>query len=90
MGKGGGGTDKKQGVEGGREIEGEEGRGWQWGASCLALLGGTWPWRGAAGDQDRSGGNSKGSGTYKKLADLANVRRKEMREDQDNAGKRRG
>ncbi len=43
MGKGGGGMDKKQGVEGGHKIKGEEGWGWRWGASCLALLGGTRP-----------------------------------------------
>ncbi len=39
--KGGGGTDKTWGVGGGRKIKGGEGQGWQWGASCLALLGET-------------------------------------------------
>jgi hypothetical protein len=83
MGKGGGGTDKTQGVGGGRKIKGEEGRGCQWGASCLALSGGTSSWRGAAGNCYHGGdnGNSEGSGTEKKLADLANVRWKETREN---------
>jgi hypothetical protein len=49
-------------------------------------------WRGAAGDHYRGGdnGNGKGGGTDKKLADLANVQRKETREDQEDAGKRGG
>jgi hypothetical protein len=41
MGKGGGGTEEMQGVGGGHKIEGEEGKGWQWGALCLTSLGGT-------------------------------------------------
>ncbi len=92
MGKGGGGPDKMQGVGGGREIKGEEGRGCQWGALCLALLGGTCSWRGAAGDCYCGGdnGNGKGGGMDKKLVDLANVWQKETREDQDNANKRGG
>jgi hypothetical protein len=83
MGKGGGGMDKTQGVGGGREIKREEGRGCQWGALCLASSGGTRSWRGAAGDCYRGGdnGDNKGGGTDKKLVDLANVRRKETRED---------
>jgi hypothetical protein len=42
------------------------------------------------GDRYCGGDNSngQGGGTNKKLADLANVRREEMREDQDNANKR--
>ncbi len=90
MGKGGGGMDETQGVGGGRKIKGEEGRGWQWGALCLVLLGGTCLWRGAVGDRDHGGGSGvgKGSGTDKKLTDLANVWQKETREDQDNANKR--
>ncbi len=49
-------------------------------------------WRGAAGDRYHGGdnGNGKGSGMDKKLADLANVRQKEMREDQDDANERGG
>ncbi len=49
-------------------------------------------WRGAAGNCYRDGdnGNGKGGNTDKKLADLANVRRKEMRDDQDDADKRGG
>jgi hypothetical protein len=92
MGKGGGGMDMTQGVGGGGEIKREEGQEWQWGALCLVLLGGTCSWRGAAGNRDRGGGNSisKGGGTDKKLVDLAYVRRKETREDQDNADERRG
>jgi hypothetical protein len=92
MGKGGGGTDKTQGVGGGCKIKGEEGQGWQWGASCLALFGGTCSWRGAAGDCSHGGdkGNGKGGGMDKKLADLANVRRKETSEDQDNVDERGG
>jgi hypothetical protein len=83
MGKGGGGTDETQRVGGGCEIKGEEGPGWQWGASCSASLGGTCSWRGAAGDCDRGSdnGNNESGGTDKKLADLANVRQKETRED---------
>ncbi len=79
MGKGGGGTDDMQVVGGGREIRGEEGQGCRWGASCLASLGGTRSWRGAVGDRYRGGdnGDGEGGGTDKKLADLANVRRKE-------------
>jgi hypothetical protein len=40
----------------------------------------------------RGGDNSNGEGgsTDKKLADLTNVRRKETREDQDDANQRRG
>ncbi len=40
-------------------------------------------WKGVAGDCYRGGdnGNGKGGGTDKKLADLANVQRKETRED---------
>ncbi len=74
MGKGGGGTDKTQGVGGGRKIKGEEGRGCRWVASCLASLGGTCSWRGAVGNRYHGGdnGNSKGSGMDKKLADLTN------------------
>jgi hypothetical protein len=83
MGKGGGGTDETQGVGGGCKIKGEEGQGCQWGASCLALSGRTCSWRGVAGNRYRGGdnGNGEGSGTDKKLADLANVQQKEMRED---------
>ncbi len=75
--------DEMRGVGGGRKIKGEEGRGCQQGALCLASLGGTRLWRGAVGDCYCGGENSdgKGGGTDKKLADLANVRRKEMRED---------
>jgi hypothetical protein len=47
-------------------------------------------WRGAANDCGGGDGNSKGGGMDKKLADLPNVRRKEMSEDQDNADKRGG
>jgi hypothetical protein len=48
--------------------------------------------RGVAGNLYCGGdnGNGEGSGTDKKLADLANVRRKETREDQDDADKRGG
>ncbi len=83
MGKGGGGTDETQGVGGGRKIKGEEGQGCQWGASCLALLGGTCLWRGAASNRYCGGdnGNNKGRGTDKKLKDLAKVRQKERRKD---------
>ncbi len=44
------------------------------------------------GDCNHSGGDSvgKGSGTDKKLADLANVQRNKKREDRDNANKRGG
>ncbi len=78
-----GGMDKTQGVGGGREIKGEEGRGCRWGASCLASLGGTCLWRGAAGNHYRGDDNGagKGSGMDNKFVDLANVRRKETRED---------
>jgi hypothetical protein len=57
----------------------------------LALLGGTRSWRGAAGDCYCGGdnGNSMG-GSTEELADLAKVRRKETREDQDDASKRGG
>jgi hypothetical protein len=81
MGKGGGGTDETRGVGGGSEIKGEEGQGCRWGASCLALSGGTRSWRGAAGDCycGDDNGEGEGGGTDKKLADLANVRRKETR-----------
>jgi hypothetical protein len=73
MGKGGGGTDKMQGVGGGRKIMGEEGWGWQWEALCLVLFGGTCSWRGAVGDCDRGRGSGVGEGgdMDKKLADLA-------------------
>jgi hypothetical protein len=83
MGKGGGGTDETQGVGGGCEIKGEEGRGCQWGASRSASLGGNRSWRGVAGDRYCCGdnGDGKGGGTDKKLVDLAIVRRKETRED---------
>ncbi len=56
------------------------------------LLGGTCSWREAAGTCYCGGDNSndEGGGTDKKLADLANVRRKEMREDRDDADKRGG
>jgi hypothetical protein len=94
MGKEGGGTDETRGVGEGREIKGEEGRGWRWGALCSVSSGGTRSWRGAAGHHDRGGGNGvgvgEGGGTDKKLADLANVRRKETREDRDNADERGG
>jgi hypothetical protein len=62
------------------------------GASCLASLGGTHSWRGAAGDRYHGGdnGNGKGGGTEKKLANLANVQRKETREDRDDADKKGG
>jgi hypothetical protein len=92
MGKGGGGTDKMQGVGGGRKIKGEEGQGWQLGAFCLVLLGGTRSWRGVAGNHDHGSGDgvSKSGGTDKKLADLANVWRKETREDRGHADKRGG
>ncbi len=90
MGKGGGGTDKMQGGGGGCKIKGEEGRGWQWGALCLVLLGATRLLRGVAGNCNRGGGGGigEGGGTVETLADLANVQQKEMREDQDNAVKR--
>ncbi len=83
MGKGGGGTGKTQGVGGGCKIKGEEGQGWQWGASCLASIGVACSWRGAGGNCNRGGdnGSSEGGGMDKKLADLANVQRKETRED---------
>ncbi len=92
MGKGGEGTDKMQGVGGGRKIKGEEGWGWRWGASCLVSLGGTCLWRGTAGNCNRGGGNGvgEGGGMDKKLADLANKQQKETREDQDDADKRGG
>ncbi len=92
MGKGGGGTDEKRGVGGGREIKGEEGRGWRWrwGASCSASSGVTRSSRGAAGDRDRGGGDGEGGGTDEKLADLTNVRRKETREDRNDADERGG
>jgi hypothetical protein len=53
----------------------------------LALLRGTCSWKGAAGDCYCGGdnGNGEGGGTDKKLADLANMQRKETREDRDNA-----
>ncbi len=84
--------DEMQGVGGGCEIKGEEGRGCQWGSSCSALLGGTCLWRGAAGNGYCGGdnGNGEGDGTDKKLADLANVHRKETREDRDDADERGG
>jgi hypothetical protein len=92
MGMGGEGTDKTQGVGGGCKIKGEEGQGCQWRALCLALPGGTRSWRGTAGDCYRGGGdgNDEGGSTDKKLADLANVRQKETREDQDDADERGG
>ena len=45
-----------------------------------------------AGNRYRGGdnGNGEGSGTDKKLADLANVWRKETREDRDDADERGG
>jgi hypothetical protein len=84
--------DKTRGVAGGHKIKREEGWGWRWGASCLASLGRTCSWRGTAGNCYCSGdkGNNKGGSMDKKLADLANMRRKETREDQDNANKRGG
>jgi hypothetical protein len=90
MGKGGGGMDETRGVGGGRKIKGEEGRGWQWGALCSVLSGGTRSWRGAAVDRNCGGGSGvgEGGGTDEKLADLANVRRKETRKDRDNADER--
>ncbi len=92
MGRGGGGTDETRGVGGGREIKGEEGRGCRWGASCSALWGGTRSWRGVAGDPYRGGDNGDGEGGSmdKKLADLANVWRKETREERDDADERGG
>jgi hypothetical protein len=61
-------------------------------ALFLASSGGTCSWRGVADNHyhGSDSGNGKGSGMDKKLADLANVQRKEMREDQDNADKRGG
>ncbi len=94
MGKREGGTDETRGVGGGCKIKGEEGRGWRWGALCLVPLGGTCSWRGAAGDRNWGGGDGngvgEGGGTDEKLADLANLRRKETREDRDNANERGG
>jgi hypothetical protein len=83
---------KRQGVGGGCKIEGEEGLGCRWGALCLTSLGGTCSWRGAADDHYCGGDNGYGEGgcTEKKLADLANMRRKETREDSDKANKRGG
>ncbi len=83
MGKGGGGMGKTQGVGGGHKIKGEEGRGWQWGASCLASTGGTCSQRGVAGDCNCGGdnGNSEGGSMDKKLANLANMQWKETREN---------
>ncbi len=65
MGKGGGGMDEMRGVGGGRKIRGEERQGCQWGASCLASLGGTCSWRGVASNCNCGGdnGNDKGGGT---------------------------
>ncbi len=57
------------------------------------LLGGTCLRRGAAGNRNcggDNGNNEEGGGMDKKLADLTNVRRKETREDRDDANKRRG
>ena len=49
-------------------------------------------WRGAAGNCYCGGdnGNGKGNGMDKNLADLANMRWKETREDQDDANERGG
>ncbi len=49
-------------------------------------------WRGVAGNCNQSGDNSNGKGkvTDKKLVDLANMRQKETREDQNNVDKRKG
>jgi hypothetical protein len=58
MGKGGGGMEEMRGVGRGRKIKGEEGWGWQWGAFCSVLSGGTCLLRGAAGDHDRGGGSA--------------------------------
>jgi hypothetical protein len=55
-------------------------------------LRGTRLWREAAGNCDCCGGDGvgKGGGMDKKIANLANVRQKEKREDRDNADKRGG
>ena len=83
MVKGGGGW---------RKIDKKEGWDSNGGAPCLALLGGTHSWRGATGDCYCGGDNTNGKGgsTNKKLADLANVRQKETKEDQDDADERGG
>jgi hypothetical protein len=60
MGKGGGGTDETRGLGGGREIKGEDGRGWRWGALGSVSSGGTRWWRGAAGDSGGGDGVSVG------------------------------
>jgi hypothetical protein len=75
MGKGGGGTDKMQGLGGECKIKGEERWGWQWGALCWVLLGGTCSWRGAAGNCNCGSGDGVGEddGTDEKLADFVNV-----------------
>jgi hypothetical protein len=62
---------------GGRKIEGEEGAGWQGGASCLALLVGACSWRGAAAIA--IGRRRQGGGMVEELADIAGVRQKETR-----------
>jgi hypothetical protein len=84
--------NETQGGGGGCKIKGEEGRGCQQGASCLASSGGTCSWRGAAGDCYHGGDNcnGEGGGTDEKLADLANVQQNETREDRDNADERGG
>jgi hypothetical protein len=72
--------------------QGRGGAGISMGSLGLASLGGTCSWRGAAGDCYRDGdsGNGEGGGKNKKLADLANVWRKETREDRDDADERGG
>jgi hypothetical protein len=83
-------TMRREVEEKGRKIEGEGGAGWQWGASCLASLGGTCSWRGAAAivisvvaatAMARAAARTRSSR-------IANVWQKGTREDQDDAEER--